>query len=322
MILLVGGAGYVGSHVNKELNRKGFETVVFDNLICGHRELIKWGEFVQGDLANPGEIEHCFKAFPITAVVHLCAFAYVRESAAQPAKYYRNNVAGTLNLLDAMRAFGVRGFVFSSTCATYGRPEKIPITEDHALRPVSPYGRTKRMVEEILEDYDRAYRFPHVNLRYFNAAGADPEGEVGEWHEPETHLIPLAILAALGRGPAVRILGTDHPTPDGTCIRDYIHVADIAQAHVLALEYLAASGKSESFNLGNGAGYSVLAVIKAIEDFSGRKIRVIRKKRHEADPPILVASSNKAERALGWKPRYSDLPTIVETAWRWHSRQA
>lgn len=313
-IFVAGGAGYIGSHVNKLLNQKGYKTIVFDNLIYGHREFVKWGEFVLGDLANKKQIRLCFKKFPIKVVMHFSAFAYVGESVINPAKYYINNVSNTLNLLEIMREFDVRYFIFSSTCATYGMPEKIPITEDHPQKPINPYGRSKLMIEQILKDYDAAYGIKHVNLRYFNAAGADPDGEIGEWHEPETHLIPLVLDVAIGKRQDVKIFGTDYDTPDGTCIRDYIHVTDVAEAHILALEYLLNGGKSDSFNLGNGNGFSVREVIQTTERVTGKKVTAIEWQRREGDPPILVGSSEKAKRILGWKPSYNDLAMIIETA--------
>jgi len=321
MILLAGGAGYIGSHINKRLFQEGYDTVVFDNLSSGHREFVKWGRFFPGDLADPARIDGCFEAFPIKAVMHLCAFAYVEESVRDPAKYYRNNVAHTLNLLDAMRKHNVRLLIFSSTCSTYGLPTTLPIAESHPQNPVNPYGRSKRFIEEVLGDYDRAYKMPHVILRYFNAAGADPDGEIGEWHEPETHLIPLAIFAALRREPALKIFGADYPTPDGTCIRDYIHVWDLAGAHVLALKRLMATEKSDSFNLGNDSGNSVREVVRTVEAVSGRPIRVEEIKRREGDPPVLISSSARARKILHWEPRLSSLPTIVKSAWKWHSRR-
>lgn len=321
MILIVGGAGYIGSHTNKLLNQKGYKTVVFDNLIYGHREFVKWGEFVLGDLANKEQIRLCFKRFPIKAVMHFSAFAYVGESVLEPAKYYQNNVANTLNLLEVMRGFDVRYFIFSSTCATYGIPEKIPITEDHPQKPISPYGRSKLMIEQILKDYDIAYGIKHINLRYFNAAGADPDGEIGEWHKPETHLIPLVLDVAIGKRQDVKIFGTDYDTPDGTCIRDYIHVTDLAEAHILALEYLLNGGKSESFNFGNGNGFSVREVIQTAEKVTGKKVTAIEWQRREGDPPILVGSSEKAKRVLGWRPIFNDLAMIIESALKWHENR-
>jgi len=318
VILIAGGAGYIGSHVNKLLAKLGHETVVFDNLVYGHREFVRWGSFFHGDLKDKEQIRRCFREYPIKAVMHFSAFAYVGESVADPAKYYRNNVVNTLNLLDVMREFGVKYFIFSSTCAVYGVPEQIPIAEDHPRRPVNPYGKGKLMVEEILEDYDRAYGIKHVNLRYFNAAGADPEGEIGEMHDPETHLIPLAISAALGLLDEVRIFGTDYPTKDGTCIRDYIHVCDLADAHIKALQYLLSSGKSDSFNLGNGNGHSVKEIVEIIRRISKRDFRVVEAERRPGDPPSLISSYKKAGDLLKWSPQYQDIEAIIGTAWEWH----
>jgi len=321
MILIVGGAGYIGSHVNKLLNKKGFKTVIFDNLSRGHREFVKWGEFFEGDLLDIGRLRSCFESYRIEAVMHFSAFALVEESVLYPEKYYQNNVIGTLNLLQVMREFGVKHFIFSSTCATYGLPEKIPISEDHPQDPINPYGRTKLMIEKTLEDYDRAYDLKHINLRYFNAAGADPDGEIGELHHPETHLIPLVIYAAKGLNEEIKIFGTDYPTKDGTCIRDYIHVMDLADAHIKALQYLMDKNESDSFNLGNGNGHSVREVIEAVRKVSKKDFKVVEAGRREGDPPVLISSSEKAIETLKWKPQYEDLDMIIETAWRWHKKK-
>lgn len=318
MIFIAGGAGYIGSHTNKLLNKLGYQTVVFDNLVYGYREFVKWGEFILGDLANREQLRACFMKYPIEAVMHFSAFAYVGESVIDPAKYYKNNVSNTLNLLDIMREFDVRYFIFSSTCATYGEPVEIPISETHPQRPVNPYGKSKLMVEEILKDYDRAYGIKHINLRYFNAAGADPDREIGERHNPETHLIPLTIYAALGIEDHVKIFGTDYHTKDGTCIRDYIYVVDLADAHIKALEYLRFSKRSDSFNLGNNRGYSVREIIDIVKKVSGKDFRVEETERRKGDPPILISSSQKAREILGWNSRYADIEKIIETAWNWH----
>ncbi len=318
MILIVGGAGYIGSHVNKFLNKNGFKTVVFDNLVYGNRDFVKWGEFILGDLADKDQIRLCFKKYQIDAVMHFSAFAYVGESVVDPARYYLNNVSNTLNLLEVMRESNTRYFIFSSTCATYGIPREIPIIEDHPQKPVNPYGRSKLMIEQILEDYDKAYGIRHVNLRYFNAAGADPEGEIGERHDPETHLIPLAVYAALGINDDIKIFGTDYPTKDGTCIRDYIHVTDLSDAHVKALQYLMDKDTSNSFNLGNGVGHSVREIIIAVKRISKNNFRVTESGRREGDPPVLISNYKKAIEVLGWTPQYADIDTIVETAYRWH----
>ncbi|MBU0646755.1 UDP-glucose 4-epimerase GalE [Patescibacteria group bacterium] len=321
MILILGGAGYIGSHANKLLSQRGYDTVVFDNLICGHRDFVKWGNFVLGDLADRDQLRLCFQQYPIDAVMHFSAFALVGESVNDPAKYYRNNVMHTINLLDVMREFSVQYLVFSSTCSTYGVPISIPIEEDHPQAPINPYGWSKFMIEQILKDYDRAYGIKHVNLRYFNAAGADPDADVGERHRPETHLIPLTLDVAIAKLPEIKIYGTDYETPDGTCIRDYIHVTDLSDAHILALDYLREGGNSDSFNLGNGEGYSVREVIQMAEKVTGRRIRSFETQRRAGDPPELIGSSHKAQEILGWRPQFTDLHTIITTAWRWHQKQ-
>jgi UDP-glucose 4-epimerase len=320
MILITGGAGYVGSHTNKLLSQNGFKTVVFDNLVYGHREFVKWGEFFFGDLANREDIRRCFKTYRIEAVMHFGGFAFVGESVTNPSKYYWNNVANTLNLLDIMREFRVNHFIFSSTCAIYGLPEWIPLTENHPQYPINPYGKTKFMVEEILKDFDNAYGIRHVNLRYFNAAGADPDGDIGERHDPETHLIPLVLDVALGKRKDIRIFGTDYNTPDGTCIRDYVHVTDLAEAHLLALSYLMNCGRSDAFNLGNGIGFSVRDVIETARAITGKTITATDWERRDGDPPVLIGSSDRAKMELKWKPRYDDPAVIIRTAWNWHKK--
>ena len=319
-ILVCGGAGYIGSHVNKMLNRMGYDTVVFDNLVYGHREAVKWGKFVRGDLKNPEEIEAVFDACPIEAVMHFAAYAYVGESVTDPEKYYFNNVACTLNLLRAMRGHGCNKIIFSSTCATYGEPERVPITEDMPQNPINPYGASKLMVERILSDYGTAYGLRSVALRYFNAAGADPEGEIGEDHDPETHLIPLVLDAASGKRPDIKVFGTDYPTRDGSCIRDYIHVEDLAKAHILALQYLQNGGASERFNLGNERGTGVLEVIEAVKKVTGKDFKVTLSDRRPGDPATLVGSSGKVKAVLGWEPQYAEIETIVEHAWKWQEK--
>ena len=317
MILIAGGAGYIGSHANKYLHKRGQETVVFDNLSRGHRELAQWGHFVFGDLADRERLRFCFKTYPIKAVMHYCAFCYVGESVDHPAEYYRNNVANTINLLDAMVEHGVKYFIFSSTCSTYGHPVQLPMTEDHPQQPINPYGKSKLMVEQILRDYDEAYGIRHACLRYFNAAGSDPEGEIGEWHEPETHLIPLALQVASGKRDCVKIYGTDYDTPDGTCIRDYVHINDLATGHLLALEYLQQGAPSDAFNLCNGSGFSVKEVIDTAERVTGRSIKVVDAARRAGDPPILVGNSEKAKKILRWRVGYPSLEDIIKTAWSW-----
>lgn len=320
MILITGGAGYIGSHVNCMLAEKGYETIVFDNLVYGHREFAKWGHFIQGDLKDKETVMDVFEKYPIEAVMHFAAYAYVGESVSLPHKYYVNNVTNALNLLDVMREHDVRYFVFSSTCATYGNPIKIPIAEDHPLFPINPYGRSKLMVENILSDYASAYGFKYASLRYFNAAGADPKIRIGEWHEPETHLIPLVLDAAIGARKSVRVFGSDYETPDGTCIRDYIHVTDLADAHLRALDYLHRNGGSSVFNLGNGKGFSVKEVVEKARGVTGEDICQEQCDRRPGDPPVLIGSSVKAAEVLGWRPVYHDLSTILETAWSWHKR--
>lgn len=320
MILIVGGAGYIGAHINKQLNINGYETLVFDNLSYGHQDFVKWGTFEQGDLGNIEDIRKIFKNYPITAVMHFAAFTYVGESVENPGKYYKNNVCNTVNLLDVMREFNVMKIVFSSTCATYGDPVEIPITETHPQNPISPYGRGKLMVENIMADYSHAYNLKYVSLRYFNAAGADPEFEIGELHDPETHLIPLILDAASGKRDNIKIFGTNYSTPDGTCVRDYIHVTDLADAHLKALQYLEKGGESDYFNLGNGNGFSVREVIEMARKVTGKNITAVEDDRRPGDPPVLVGSSNKIRKTLKWNPEYDDLSQIIRTAWMWHEK--
>lgn len=321
MILIVGGAGYIGSHVNKLLFQKGIETIVFDSLVTGHADFVKWGVFQQGDLGDIEAIRNLFRAYPIDAVMHFAAYAYVGESVIDPQKYYLNNVRNTLNLLQAMLEKRISRFIFSSSCATYGDLVSIPIIEEQPQRPINPYGQSKLMVENILKDYSHSYNLRFAALRYFNAAGADPDAEIGEWHDPETHLIPLVLDAAAGIREDIKIFGTDYDTPDGTCIRDYIHVCDLAAAHVMALEYLIDGGKNESFNLGNGNGYSVNEVINVSRNITGLPIKTVSEARREGDPPVLVGSAEKAKTILKWKPKYQSLESIIETAWNWHQRK-
>jgi UDP-glucose 4-epimerase len=321
MILVTGGAGYIGSHTNKELNKAGYETVVVDNLSYGHEDLLQWGRLEKVDLRDLNGITDIFESYSIETVMHFAAFTHVGESVEDPQKYYLNNLRNTLNLLQVMLEFKVKKLVFSSTCATYGDPLEIPLTEEHPQNPINPYGRGKFMVEQVLKDYSSAYDLRYVSLRYFNAAGADPEGEVGERHHPETHLIPLILDAAIGRRDDIKIFGTDYDTPDGTCIRDYIHVTDLADAHLKALKYLEAGGKSQIFNLGNDNGFSVREVIKTAQNVTGKKIKVTETDRRQGDSPILVGSSQKAKKLLGWKPKYDDLSQIISTAWQWHKKE-
>ncbi len=320
-ILICGGAGYIGSHINKLLNENCYETVVFDNLSLGHREAVKWGELYIGDMADSLELKDLFEKYSIDAVFHLAAFAYVGESVVNPEKYYFNNVVNTLNLLHAMKEHGVNKLIFSSTCATYGEAGDEPITEDLPQKPINPYGATKLMVERILKDFNKAYGLQYVGLRYFNAAGADPEGIIGESHNPETHIIPLILDAASGIRSEFEIYGTDYNTPDGSCIRDYIHVTDLASAHLLALEYLNNGGMSDFFNLGNEKGTSVLEVVDSARRITRKEIKTVISDRRSGDPAHLVGSSNKAKKVLGWQPRYEDIDTIVAHAWQWHEKK-
>lgn len=317
-ILVAGGAGYIGSHTAKELARSGYEPVVLDNLCHGHRWAVRWGSLETVDLADLEGLRNVFKKYRIGAVIHFAAFAYVGESMNAPSEYFRNNVVNTLNLLDQMREHGVSNIVFSSTCATYGTPQRTPIAEDHPQHPVNPYGESKLMVERILKWYGAAYPLSWTALRYFNAAGADPDGEIGEVHSPETHLIPRAIAAAHLDLPELELFGTDYETPDGTAVRDYIHVTDLATAHVKALKRLASGAPSGAFNLGTGRGHSVREVIASIERVGQRKVPLRESPRRSGDPPMLVADASLANRELDWDARFSSLDTIVETAASWY----
>jgi len=320
-ILVTGGAGYIGSHTVKELLRNGFETVTFDNFSSGRRELVPGGKIIAADLMNLGAVKDVFRTHDIRAVLHFASLIQVNESYSNPRKYYVHNITTSLNLLEAMLEAGVRIIVFSSSAAVYGEPREIPIPESHPKDPINPYGQTKYFVEKILQDYDRAHGLKFASLRYFNAAGADPDGRLGEIHDPESHLIPNIMLSLLGRKPAFEVYGTDFPTPDGSAVRDYIHVTDLAAAHVLALHKLLSSGESDVFNLGSGTGFSVLEVMKKVEETTGLKIPAVIHPKRRGDVPILLASKEKAELKLGWEQRYSDLRTIIETAWKWHSRR-
>ncbi|WP_303849711.1 UDP-glucose 4-epimerase GalE [Seleniivibrio woodruffii] len=316
-ILIVGGAGYIGSHAVKELNRQGHDTIVLDSLVYGHRESVKSGKFVHGDMADTALLDRIFNENRIDAVMHFAAFAYVGESVTDPEKYYVNNVANTLNLLSAMRRHGCDKFIFSSTCATYGVPTEMPITEDHPQAPINPYGMTKLFVESILKDFSTAYGLKYMIFRYFNAAGADADGDIGEDHDPETHLIPL-VLRAAKTGGSIKIFGTDYDTPDGTCVRDYIHVTDLAAAHILGLDRLMKGGENGIFNLGTGTGYSVREVISCAEKVTGCKISAAEEGRRAGDPPVLVADPKKVFNELGWRPSFVTLEDIIHTAWNWH----
>lgn len=323
-ILVTGGAGYIGSHTVLALLQAGYEVIILDNLVYGHRDLVEkvlQVELIEGDTGDRPLLDNLFSTRNIAAVMHFSAYAYVGESVTDPAKYYRNNVVGTLTLLEAMLAASIKKFVFSSTCATYGVPEVVPIPEDHPQNPINPYGATKLMVERILSDFHTAYDFKSVRFRYFNAAGADPQGRLGEDHNPETHLIPLVLQTALGKREFISIFGTDYPTPDGTCIRDYIHVNDLAEAHVLGLKYLLDGGDSEVFNLGNGNGFSVKEVIETAKLVTGREIPIKECDRRPGDPPSLIGSGDKARKILNWQPQYSSLKDILVHSWQWHQQR-
>ncbi|MGO3127452.1 MAG: UDP-glucose 4-epimerase GalE [Luteimonas sp.] len=318
-ILVCGGAGYIGSHMTRWLRQRGMQTTVLDNLSTGHRASIGDCPLIEADLLDPDALDAAFSNRQVDAVMHFCARSLVGESVELPLAYYVNNVVGTLNLLQAMQRHGVGKLVFSSTAAVFGHPVSDRIDELHPKLPINPYGASKLMVERILQDAATAYGLRSVTLRYFNAAGASPDGTIGEAHTPETHLIPNAIRAARRDGPPLHIFGNDWPTPDGTCVRDYVHVDDLAQAHWLALDYLERHTGAHAFNLGNGHGFSVRDVVAAIESISGNRIPVEIAPRREGDPATLVASSDRARQELGWSPSYTQLTDIVETAWRWHS---
>lgn len=318
-VLVVGGAGYIGSHMNLHLLDAGHQVVVLDNLSSGHREAVQGCNFYEGELSDTNLLNRIFKEHEIKCVMHFAAHIEVGESIQNPAKYYRNNVYATQVLLDEMIKHGIKKFIFSSTAAIFGIPEYIPIDEKHPKNPINPYGKSKLMVEQVLEDYDDAYGLKSICLRYFNAAGADPKGRVGESHEPETHLIPLVLQAASGRRESVSVFGSDYDTPDGTCIRDYIHVGDLCAAHLAALEKLDTSGQSDQFNLGNGQGFSVCEVIRTVESVTGKNIKVNNIDRREGDPPVLVANSMRAKQNLKWEPFYHKLNGIVAHAWAWEN---
>ncbi len=317
MILVVGGGGYIGSHMCKLLAKAGEQFVVFDNFETGHRQAVAGAKIVEGDLRKSEDIDKALKADRFDSVMHFGAYIMVGESVLKPAAYYENNVVGVLNLLNALKGHGINKFIFSSTAAIFGEPQYVPIDEDHPKSPTSPYGDTKLAVERILDAYDRAYGIRSVCLRYFNAAGADPDGILGEDHDPESHLIPAAILAGMGQSPGLSIFGTDYPTPDGTCLRDYIHVMDLARAHLLALNHLRDGGKSKKYNLGNGTGFSVRQVIDTVQSVSGLTIPVLEGPRRPGDPATLIASSDKIKEDLGWRPEIPRLEDIVGDAWKW-----
>ncbi len=321
-VLVVGGAGYIGSHMVKMLLGAGHEVITLDNLSSGHRDAVLGGTFVEGDLADTQGLHQVFEQYQPEAVMHFASYIQVGESVRKPDIYYRNNVTNTLNLLDVMLNFEVKKFIFSSTAAVFGEPDYVPIDEAHPNRPLNPYGRSKWMIEQVLADYDKAFDLRSVCLRYFNAAGADPEGQLGERHDPETHLIPLILQAASGRRDNIQVFGRDYDTPDGTCIRDYIHIVDLCSAHLAALEYLTKGGSSDRFNLGNGSGFSVQEVIDAVQKVSGKQVTVINGPRREGDPARLVADAKRARSILAWQPTYTALDTIVSHAWQWERKQS
>lgn len=321
-VLVTGGAGYVGSHACKALAQAGFVPVTIDNFVHGHRSFVRWGPLVEADLADREALEDAMRRYAVEAVLHFAAYAYVGESMRAPGRYFANNVSNSLNLLQAMRNTGVDAIVYSSTCATYGLPESVPIGERHPQRPVNPYGESKLFIERALHWYEHAHGIRWAALRYFNAAGADPGGEIGERHSPETHLLPIAIETALGLRDRVEIYGTDYPTPDGTAIRDYIHVTDLADAHVRALRLLLDGTTRLELNLGTGTGHSVLEVVRAVEASAASGVATRHCPRRAGDPPVLVADASLARQTLGWAPRHSGLATIVESALRWHAQEA
>jgi len=321
-ILVIGGAGYIGSHMVLDLLRAGYPVVVLDNLSRGHRELVPGGEFVTGDMGNPEDLRNLFANHPVKAVMHFAAHSLVGESVEQPLMYYRNNVANTITLLDEMATAGIRHFIFSSTAAVYGEPVKTPITEDHPCAPTNPYGATKLAVERMLADVSTANGMTCSILRYFNAAGADKSGKVGERHQPETHLIPLVLQVATGERESIKIFGDDYPTPDGTCLRDYVHVSDLTRAHLLALEHLLAGGANTTYNLGNSTGYSVKQIIETAREITGHAIPAQTVARRAGDPAVLIADSGSIRQELGWQPAYEDVSEIIRTAWAWHRREA
>jgi len=320
-VLITGGAGYVGSHTCKALAAKGYMPISLDNLIYGHPWAVQWGPFIKGDIADSLVLDQIFSDYRPKAVIHFAAYAYVGESVRHPAKYYQNNVAGSISLLEAMRRHGCKSIIFSSSCSTYGMPLQVPIPEDHPQNPINPYGRTKLMMEQIIRDYGSAYGIRYAILRYFNAAGADPEGKIGEDHDPETHLIPLLLQTVLGQRSHTDVYGTDYNTPDGTAIRDYIHVTDLACAHLLALKYLTQSGQSLCVNLGTGRGNSVMEVIQAVQQVTGKPVDYRTVGRRPGDPPELVAKAEQADSLLGWRPAFIDINNTISTAWKWHQSQ-
>lgn len=317
-VLVTGGAGYIGSNTVLELINRGYEVITYDNLANGYREAVLGGIFIQGDLLDSETLEKVFREYKIDAVIHFAADSLVSESMQKPDKYFRNNVTASLNLINTMLRYNVNKIIFSSSAAVYGEPEKIPITEDNTTIPTNPYGESKLMFEKILSWYDTAYGIKYISLRYFNAAGAELSARIGEAHNPETHLIPLVLQTVLGIRPYVEIYGTDYPTPDGTCIRDYIHITDLSVAHILALEAIDKNSKSAIYNLGNGKGFSVKEIIKVSEEVTGKKIKTVNVERRTGDPAVLIASSEKIKKELHWKPQYEDIKIIISSAWNWH----
>ena len=319
-VIVTGGAGYIGSHACKALSRSGFTPITFDNLSRGHEWAVKWGPLEKGDILDEDRLDEVFSKYTPCAVMHFAALAYVGESVTNPLKYYRNNVTGTHNLLNRMITNGIDKFIFSSTCAIYGNPEVIPINEEHVKNPINPYGNTKATVEAMLADLSQTNLLSYISLRYFNAAGADPDSEIGECHEPETHLIPLVLEAAASIRSHVEVYGNDYDTPDGTCIRDYIHATDLADAHIRALEYLLDGGSSNFYNLGTENGYSVNEIIENAKQVSGKVINVRVISRRPGDPPVLIADSSKIKQKLGWTLKYSDINLIMSSAWQWQTK--
>ncbi len=319
-VLVVGGAGYIGSHTNKMLNQAGHETLVLDNLSYGHRDFVKWGELIEGDMADEDLLDRIFIQYHIKAVMHFSAFIAVGESVQKPGLYYDNNVSKTVTLLNKMVQHNVPYFIFSSTCAIMGEPQYLPLDENHPRNPINPYGWSKFMVEQILKDFELAHGVKSTILRYFNASGADPDGEVGEKHDPETHLIPLILDAVMGVRENITVFGTDYDTRDGTCIRDYIHVNDLAQAHLLALDWMIENQRCNHFNLGNGEGFTVKEIIEVVEKVTGKPVPIKLGERREGDAASLIGSSEKARHLLGWRPRLNSIEDIVSTAWTWHQK--
>lgn len=317
-ILVTGGAGYIGSHACKALAEAGYIPITFDNMVYGHTWAVRWGPLELGDISDRNRLNEVLSVYKPSAIMHFAAYAYVGESVSNPGKYYRNNVAGSLSLIEAARDFGINRFIFSSTCATYGIPKVVPVSEAHPMNPINPYGASKLMIEQILKDFDLAHGIKSISLRYFNAAGADPDCLIGESHEPETHLIPLVFDAATGRRSAIQIYGDNYDTPDGTCIRDYIHVSDLANAHVQALKALERGSATTAYNLGNGKGFSVREVIAAAEAVTGLRVPIEISHRRSGDPAQLIGDASKAKNELGWVPKFEKLDAILATAWRWH----